>query len=212
MENPRIAPFVHHPQRYDDWFERHGAAYLSELLAVRALLPWRGRGLEIGVGSGRFAAPLGVEFGIDPAAEMLAYARARGIRVECAVAEALPFARAAFDYALVVTTLCFVEDAAAMLREAHRVLKPGGELVIGFIDRDSALGRHYRAHREETVFYRDAKFHSGDEVERLLGEAGFGALVWAQTLGGPSPEIREIEPMRAGRGQGSFVVVKASRP
>jgi SAM-dependent methyltransferase len=211
MENPRIAPFIHHHQRYDDWFERHGAAYLSELLAVRALLPWAGCGLEIGVGSGRFAAPLGVEFGIDPAAEMLAYARARGIRVECAVAEALPFAQAAFDYALVVTTICFVEDAAAMLREAHRVLRPGGELVIGFIDRTSALGRHYQAHREENVFYRAAKFYSGDEVERMLGAAGFGAPVWAQTLSGPSPEIREIEPMRAGRGQGSFVVVKASR-
>jgi SAM-dependent methyltransferase len=212
MESPRIAPFVHHHRRYDDWFERHGAAYLSELLAVRALLPWRGRGLEIGVGSGRFAAPLGVEFGIDPAAEMLAYARARGVRVECAVAEALPFAQGTFDYALVVTTICFVEDAAAMLAEAHRVLKPGGELVIGFIDRASALGRHYEAHREESVFYRDARFHSGDEVARLLGEAGFGATVWAQTLRRPLAEIREIEPMRAGRGQGSFVVVKASRP
>jgi SAM-dependent methyltransferase len=212
VENPRVAPFVHHHQRYDDWFERHGAAYLSELLAVRALLPWRGCGLEIGVGTGRFAAPLGVEFGIDPAAEMLAYARARGIRVECAVAEALPFAQATFDYALVVTTICFVEDAAAMLSEARRVLKPGSELVIGFIDRTSALGLHYQAHREENVFYRAAKFYSGDEVERLLGEAGFGAPVWAQTLSGLSPEIRDIEPMRAGRGAGSFVVVRASRP
>jgi SAM-dependent methyltransferase len=127
---------------------------------VRALLPWSGRGLEIGVGSGRFAAPLGVEFGIDPAAEMLAYARARGVRVACAVAEALPFADAAFDYALVVTTICFVDDAAAMLAEARRVLKPGGELVIGFIDRTSDLGRHYLAHREENVFYRDARFYS----------------------------------------------------
>jgi SAM-dependent methyltransferase len=212
MESPRVAPFVHHHRRYDDWFERHGAAYLSELIAVRALLPWGGRGLEIGVGSARFAAPLGVEFGIDPAPEMLAYARTRGVRVAAAVAEALPFAQAAFDYALVVTTLCFVNDAAAMLAEARRVLKPGGALVIGFIDRTSALGREYAAHREENVFYRAARFYSGDEVERLLAEAGFGACVWAQTLATPLAEIREIEPLRAGRGQGSFVVVKASGP
>jgi SAM-dependent methyltransferase len=212
VQSPRVAPFVHHHRRYENWFERHGAAYLSELLAVRALLPWSGRGLEIGVGSARFAAPLGVEFGIDPAAEMLEYARARGVRVARAVAEALPFGDAAFDHALVVTTLCFVEDAAAMLAEAHRVLRPGGALVIGFIDRASDLGREYEAHREENVFYRDAKFYSADEVERLLSEAGFGAPVWAQTLCRPLPEIREIEPMRAGRGEGSFVVVKASRP
>lgn len=211
MENPRVAPFVHHHQRYENWFERHGAAYLSELVAVRALLPWTGRGLEIGVGSARFAAPLGVEFGIDPALEMLEYARARGVRVACAVAEALPFANAAFDYALVVTTICFVEDAAAMLAEARRVLKPGGALMIGFIDRASALGREYEAHRAENVFYRDARFYTGDEVERLLGAAGFGPPVWAQTLFSPLAQMREIEPLRAGRGEGSFVVVKSGR-
>jgi hypothetical protein len=97
MVGARVQPFVRHHRRYDQWFERHRAAYRSELLAVRALLPWAGRGLEIGVGTGRFAGPLGVEFGIDPAAETLIYARARGVRVACAVAEALPFAQAAFD-------------------------------------------------------------------------------------------------------------------
>jgi SAM-dependent methyltransferase len=141
---------------------------------------------------------------------MLAYARARGVRVARAVAEALPFAAGAFDYALFVTTLCFLEDAAAGLAEARRVLKPGGALVIGFIDRASALGREYEAHRAENVFYRDARFHSGDEVERLLGETGFGAPVWAQTLFRPPPEILEIEPLRAGRGEGSFAVVRAA--
>lgn len=155
---PRNEPFVTHHVRYDEWFERHRAAYLSELLAVRVLLPWNGRGLEIGVGTGRFAGPLGVEFGIDPAVEMLGYARARGVCVVRAVAEALPFARAVFDYALIVTTICFVEDAAAMLAEAHRVLKPGGELVIGFIDRTSGLGQHYLDHQAENVFYREANF------------------------------------------------------
>ncbi|MGE0873474.1 MAG: class I SAM-dependent methyltransferase [Burkholderiales bacterium] len=211
MEGPRVAPFVHHHERYERWFERHDAAYLSELLAVRALLPWTGRGLEIGVGSARFAAPLGIEFGIDPAPEMLAYARSRGVRVACAVAEALPFAPAAFDFALVVTTICFVEDPAAMLTEAHRVLKPGGVLVIGFIDRASALGSEYEAHRAENVFYRDAKFYTAAEVEGLLGKAGFGAPAWAQTIFRPLPEIQEIEPLRAGRGEGSFVVVRAAR-
>ena len=76
---PRTAPFEAHHRRYDDWFVRHAAAYQSELLAVRALLPWRGLGLAIGVGTGRFAAPLGVQIGIDPAREVLDYATNRGI-------------------------------------------------------------------------------------------------------------------------------------
>jgi SAM-dependent methyltransferase len=206
---PKSEPFVRHHRRYDEWFERHRAAYLSELLAVRALLPWEGRGLEIGVGTGRFAGPLGVKFGIDPAGEMLGYARARGVSVARAVAEALPFADAVFDYALVVTTICFVDDARAMLREIARVLKPEGKVIIGLIDRESLLGQAYVAHQADNVFYREASFYSAAEVEALLKEAGFTHLVWAQTLSTPLSEIHEIEPMSTGTGHGAFLVVRA---
>lgn len=99
-----------------------------------------------------------------------------------------------------------------MLVEARRVLRPRGELVIGFIDRTSALGRHYLAHQAESVFYREATFYSADEVQRLLRDTGFMAPVWAQTLFKPVDESREIEAVRDGHGQGAFVVVKASRP
>lgn len=95
---PKIAPFKDYHRRYDDWFVSHAAAYHSELLAVRAQLPWQGLGLSIGVGTGRFAAPLGVRLGIDPAYEMLTYASKRGISVVQAVAEALPFVNHVFDY------------------------------------------------------------------------------------------------------------------
>ena len=208
---PRTAPFEAHHRRYDDWFVHHAAAYQSELLAVRALLPWRGLGLAIGVGTGRFAAPLGVQIGIDPAREVLDYATNRGISTVQAVAEALPFADSSVDYALSVTTICFVDDATAMLFEAHRILKPGGELVIGFIDRTSDLGQHYLAHQAENVFYREATFYSADEVERLLRDTGFTGSVWVQTLSKPLEETQEIEPLHAGRGQGAFVVVKVRR-
>jgi SAM-dependent methyltransferase len=208
---PGVEPFVRHHQRYDEWFARHEAAYLSELLAVRALLPWRGRGLEIGVGTARFAAPLGVEFGIDPALEMLGYARSRGVRVAAARAEALPFAAGAFDYALVVTTICFVEDAAAMLRETARVQRPSGTLVIGLIDRESPLGQDYVAHQAENVFYRAARFFSATEVARLLAEAGFRDATWLQTLSSPIADMRELEPAVEGTGRGAFLAVRAQR-
>jgi len=208
---PRTAPFEVHHRRYDDWFVHHAAAYHSELLAVRALLPWRGLGLAIGIGTGRFAAPLGVQIGIDPVREVLDYAMNRGISTVQAVAEALPFADSSVDYALSVTTICFVDDATAMLTEAHRILKPGGELVLGFIDRTSKLGRHYLAHQAENVFYREATFYSADEVEQLLRDTGFTEPVWVQTLSKTLDETREIEPLRAGYGQGAFVVVKACR-
>ncbi|HEY7317267.1 MAG TPA: class I SAM-dependent methyltransferase [Candidatus Binatia bacterium] len=209
---PRTEPFVTHHIRYDDWFERHRAAYLSELVAVRALLPWEGRGLEIGVGTARFARPLGVKFGIDPAGEMLGYARARGVSVARAVAEALPFAGGVFDYALVVTTICFVDDPRAMLREIARVLRPSGMLVIGLIDRESPLGKDYVAHQAENVFYRAATFYSAAEVEALVKQTGFSDLIWVQTLSLPLSEMHEIEPISTGTGRGAFLVVRAQAP
>lgn len=206
----RVGPFESHHQRYEAWFEKHQAAYISELLALRPFVPWQGYGLEIGVGSGRFAAPLGVQVGVDPSPAMLVHAAARGIKVVEGVAENLPFESGAFDYALVVTTICFVDSPAKMLAEAHRVLKPRGHLVIGFIDRESGLGQDYLAHQSESVFYRKATFISSDEVEQLLLETGFSIDEWGQTLFHPLAKIREIEALRAGRSQGAFVVVAAS--
>ncbi|MBH2042794.1 MAG: methyltransferase domain-containing protein [Comamonadaceae bacterium] len=206
---PRDAPFEQHSGRYEAWFEKHGAAYVSELLALRAYVPLQGRGLEIGVGSGRFAAPLGIQVGVDPSPAMLDLARGRGVDVVQGTAEALAFADDSFDHALVVTTICFVDSPATILAQARRVLKPGGTLVIGFIDRDSGLGQDYLAHQSESVFYRDATFVSANEVERLLLAAGYSILAWAQTLFRPLAETLDIEAVRPGRGSGAFVVVTA---
>jgi SAM-dependent methyltransferase len=208
----RTSAFEADAARYDAWFERHRAAYLSELLALRAFVPWSGRGLEIGVGTGRFAAPLGIAVGVDPSPSMLRMAAGRGVECKEGVAEDLAFADASFDHTLVVTTICFVDSPARMLSEARRVLKPGGALVLGFIDRESPLGREYLAHQAESAFYREATFFSVTEVEALLRAAGFGVRDWGQTLAHSPADTREIEPLQPGRGRCSFVVVRAVSP
>jgi SAM-dependent methyltransferase len=207
----RTAPFDAHHERYERWFEDHRGAYVSELLALRAFVPWEGTGLEIGVGTGRFAAPLGVPVGLDPSDAMLARAAARGIRTVKGFAEALPFPGSSFDLVLVVTTICFVDSPAKMIAEAHRVLRPGGRLVIGFVDRDSGIGQAYFEHRSESAFYRDATFYAAAEVGALLREGGFVARASGQTLFRPLAEIDDIEPVRPGTGRGAFVVVTAER-
>jgi len=203
--------FDTHPVRYEAWFSEHENAYLSELLAVRAVIPWQGLGLEIGVGTGRFASPVGIKVGMDPSKAMLTYAVERGIFGIQGVAEALPLKSAVFDYVLIVTTICFVNDVEVTLTEAGRVLKPGGVMVIGFIDSNSPIGRDYLAHKDESIFYREATFHSAAEVESLLSKAGFSEQLWVQTLFRPLDKIQAIEPLRMGSGDGSFVVVRASR-
>jgi SAM-dependent methyltransferase len=206
---PKTGAFDRHHERYDAWFEEHRAAYVSELLALRPFVPCVGRGLEIGVGTARFAGPLGVRVGVDPSIPMLARAACRGIQVVAGAAEALPFADQSFDYALVVTTICFVDSPDAMMAEARRVLRPKATLVIGFIDRNSPLGQHYLSHRSESAFYRDAVFYSVKDVDKLLRQAGFTARTCGQTLSQPLQDITEIEPLRPGTGEGAFVVVVA---
>jgi ubiquinone/menaquinone biosynthesis C-methylase UbiE len=208
----RTAAFETNVDRYDQWFVRHDAAYFSELTAVRRLLPSRGLGVEIGVGTGRFAAALGIPVGVDPSVGMLRRARSRDLIVTCGIAEALPFSDHAFDYCLIVTTICFVDDPRIMLREARRVLKPYGSLVIGFIDRESPLGRHYLDQQSNNVFYREATFYSARDVESLLMETGFGGLRWVQTLFEEPPKANTIEETRSGHGEGSFVAVRAASP
>lgn len=208
---PRIQPFEDNFMQYDNWFIKHDAVYRSELKAVRMMLPG-GRGIEIGVGSGRFAGSLGIQFGVEPSGKMRELAQARGINAVEGVAEDLPYPDSQFDFALMVTTICFVDDLELSFREAYRVLKGGGSLVIGFVDRESPLGMLYEKNREKSVFYRSARFYSVKEVILYLEKTGFQDLEFSQTIFKQLNQITDIEPVKTGYGQGSFVVIKAYKP
>jgi hypothetical protein len=58
--------FEESAQEYDEWYAQNEFAYLSELAAIKAFMPTEGHGLEIGVGTGRFAAALGIKVGVEP--------------------------------------------------------------------------------------------------------------------------------------------------
>ena len=209
---PRSEPFEQHQRRYEEWFERHGFAYRSELEAVRSLLPPARDSLEVGVGTARFAEPTGIRFGVEPARAMADEAARRGVTVVRGTAERLPFADASFASVLMVTTVCFVDDLDAAFAEAKRVLRPGGALVVGFVDRESPLGRVYETHRDESVFYRIATFYSTAEITRSLARAGMDEPTFAQTVFTFPWEMKAPDPVRPGHGEGSFVVVRASKP
>ena len=82
-------PFHEHTSQYEAWFLDNWNAYQAELRAVRELIPTAARAVEIGVGTGRFAVPLGITFGMDPSFPMLNIARERGIEVAMGVGKVL---------------------------------------------------------------------------------------------------------------------------
>ena len=211
MRNVNVRIFEQHAREYDRWFEEHTYAYESEVLAVQSLLPRRGTGLEVGVGTGRFALPLGIKVGVEPAHAMASIARQRGIRVYEARAEELPFANESFDFVVMVTTICFLRDPLQALQETRRVLKPRGRVIIGMIDSDSPLGKAYEAKKSESTFYRYAHFYSVTQVIEWLTRLGFGTIKTCQTVFENPEEMAALEPVKDGYGEGGFVVIAAQK-
>ena len=112
---------------------------LSEVLAGAA-----GRRLaDIGGGTGNYALALKREgwepVVVDRSAAMLTRAAAKGLETVEADAQRLPFEDLTFDAAMMISMLHHVEDRAAALAEARRILRPGGRLaLVGYTGEDAA--------------------------------------------------------------------------
>jgi len=159
----KIEPFEKHKFKYEEWFEKNEFAYKSELQAVRYLLPKKGTGVEIGVGTGRFAEPLGIRVGVEPSKAMRKVAEKRGIEVIDGVAEALPFEDCLFDFALMVTTICFVDDIEASFKEAFRVIRPAD--VIPYMKKVGF----------RNLTFTQTIFHTLDEIKEVEAmKEGYG--------------------------------------
>jgi ubiquinone/menaquinone biosynthesis C-methylase UbiE len=142
---------------------------------------------------------------------MREFAQRRGIRAIKGVAEKLPVDDEQFDFVLMVTTICFIDDINKALAEAHRVISDGGVLIIGFVDRDSTMGKIYREQQKDDVFYKEAAFFSVHELVECLKHAGFSDLTFRQTIFGTLADTTENEPVKPGCGEGSFVVARGKK-
>ena len=201
--------FDRHYKKYDTWYDRNKFAYLSELKAIEKVLPRGKKGMEIGVGTGRFAAPLGIEFGIDLSKNMIKIARQRGVDARLGSGECPPFKNSTFDYAAIIITICFVKDPQKVLKETGRILKKNGKIIIGIIDKDSFLGKFYQ--EKKSVFYKHADFFSVKEITDLLKVSGFKRFVYYQTIFKSIDKIDSIERPKKGFGKGSFVVISGEK-
>jgi ubiquinone/menaquinone biosynthesis C-methylase UbiE len=171
--------------RYDAFFRTPLGRYVwqAERAALRrALAPRPGEAIvDLGCGTGLFSHWLAREglrvTGVDLSEGMLRRASrrlARSPNARCLKGDivATPFPAAAFDAALLQTVLEFVDDPAAALKEAGRIVRPGGRIVVGLIARDGPWADAYLREAAEvpTSVYRHARFFSWQDLRSLLPE------------------------------------------
>ncbi|TML02351.1 MAG: class I SAM-dependent methyltransferase [Actinobacteria bacterium] len=115
---------------YFDWHEQPG--YYRDV--TRHFEP-TAKLLDVGCGTGWLAEHFGDYTGIDGSPDAVAAAQAKGRTiVQGDVDEPLPFEDATFDGVVLKDLLEHVADPVAVVREAHRVLKPGGRVFASSPD------------------------------------------------------------------------------
>jgi ubiquinone/menaquinone biosynthesis C-methylase UbiE len=173
----------------DSYFARHAAdwdslrsLHVSDEAVEQALLKAIGEGpfqsvLDLGTGTGRILELLAKRatraVGIDASPAMLTVARTnleraglRNVQVRQGDIYALPVERNAYDVVVVHQVLHYLDDPARAVREASRMLRPGGRLfIVDFAPHELEFLRTEHAHRRLGF--------SDQEIRDTLAEAGF---------------------------------------
>lgn len=163
--------------------------------------------LEVAVGTGRNLEfyPDGVRLtGVDFSPAMLALARARATELGREVdlrtgdAQALPFPDASFDTVVCTLGLCGIPDEAAAIGEMHRVLRPGGTLLL--LDH---VGSHHRLlHFGQSLLEKLTVRMLGDYQTRrplpLVERAGFVVESTERLKAGTVERVAATKPAAGG--------------
>jgi tRNA-Thr(GGU) m(6)t(6)A37 methyltransferase TsaA len=199
--------------KYDAWYDSAEGRplYESELKCLRPLVEDSPKPiLEIGVGTGRFAMHFPDVTGIDPSLNALNMAEKRGVKTVHGYGENLPFEDETFGCILIIVTLCFVENPLDVLREAKRVLRNDGRIIIGLVPKDSPWGTFYEEKkRAGHPFYSNARFYALKDLENMLQAAGLKILRIRSTLLQRPDEPRKVEePVEGNINGAGFLCIK----
>jgi len=168
--------------RYDKWYdEPAGKTYdRLERRAIRRFLPQSGKDgrlVDVGCGTGHWMelfAGMGFHVvGVDVSNEMIRRAASRRMGDASLVrgdAMRLPLKSSSFEVACAITLLEFVADPAAVVREMRRIVRPGGLIVVGVLNRFSLLS--FRRRLKRSLVFENARFISPRQVRALLSPHG----------------------------------------
>jgi ubiquinone/menaquinone biosynthesis C-methylase UbiE len=179
LDYDRIAP------TYNRRFAAGGQVGIAAALQALAQELNAERILEVGCGTGYWLAGLAPvvahAHGLDLSPGMLAQARQRPepLYLSRGRASRLPYATGSFDLVYCVNAIHHFQDQAAFVREAHRLLRPGGVLVVAGSDPHSRRDTWYVYDYFEGTFETDlARFPSWGMVLDWMVNAGFRRAAW----------------------------------
>lgn len=122
---------------YDNYFvylsrrSRLGEIYRRAWLYPRLIRHLHGRTLDLGCGIGDLLAFRRNTIGVDINPRTVEYCRSRGVDARLMDTDRLPFEGGEFDSVLMDNVLEHIERPEPLLAEVHRVIRPGGNLLIG---------------------------------------------------------------------------------
>ncbi len=160
-----------------EWDRVRAEAYGKEFeyVVLRALPPPRWTIADLGCGTGSFTVELAKSgarvIGVDQSASMLRLARRftkeyDNVELHQASLDAVPIPDASCDVALLVLVLSYVAEVQPVLREAHRILVPGGRVLV--VDAFPHADDAFRSRLGQARPGVDPSWIAG-----LLGETGF---------------------------------------
>ncbi len=228
--------FDQYASEYDAWFLENNNLLYSEAKLVAHFLRPQTKIFSVGCGSGLFESILKENFaididsGIEPSTSMAQIARKRGIKVQTITAEEMTLPAGEFDTILFNGTPSYITDLAKAFATAYQALKPGGEIVVIDVPKESSYAIMYNlakalgtwdhpllhgVHPQDPYpieFVKIANWRTTQEKIDLLKTCGFANLRFAQTLSKhPLYSNCEKEEPSQGYNCGDYVAICASK-